>query len=277
MSSAPEERSPDTSTPACQAREVRLPPFCRLDASTWFRRAEVQFRLKAITSTYSKSDYVLASLPDDVFPLISEWLASQGDAAVPYDRLKPYLLKRFVPAPEERAERLLQLSRQPLGDQRASDAFGEMRTLTRLPPAADGTPRSLDLLRILWLLRLPDAVRSSLTDVADLTEDVLLHQADAFQNAHRATQSRPAFAASSAAALVDDVDDDVPDASLAAAATQRRLPKTSRRRPSGKVNQPSKGNALRSADPPTGYCFFHRTFGQEARNCRSPCSWPKNV
>ena len=252
---------------------MRLPPFCRIDASTWFTRAEVQFRLKAITSTYSKSDHVLASLPDDVFPLISEWLASQGDAAITYDRLKTHLLQRFVPAPEERAERLLQLSRQPLGDQRASDAFSEMRSLTRLPPAADGAPRSLDLLRILWLLRLPDAVRSSLTDIADVTEDALLHQADAFQNAHRASQSRPAFAAPSADALVNAVDN--ADA-LAAAATQRRSTKTSRHRPSGKVNQQSKGDALRSADPPTGYCFFHRTFGQEARNCRSPCSWPKN-
>ena len=56
------------------AAQVKLPNFTPIDAQTWFRRAEVQFRLKKENSPMARADYVLAALPEDIFTHIAEWL-----------------------------------------------------------------------------------------------------------------------------------------------------------------------------------------------------------
>ena len=277
--------SPDSSYTVATTKDVHLPPFCPTDAATWFRRAEVQFRLKNISSDSRKADFVLASLPDDVFSSLADYLDSLGSAPASYPDLKAHLLRDFVPTPEERAERLMQLTKQPLGDQRSSAAFREMKSLIRLPPASDGSSKTLDLLRILWLLRLPDAVRSGITHFNDLSEVDLLKQADALQCATNAASRRPIFAVTDApTSQPDDVDgDDVTDL-LAAASMQsrhhsKRFPAHSQRLQYGDKypnnhSQPPRGAAPKKAD---NYCFYHSRFGHAARKCRQPCSWPKNV
>ena len=172
---------------AAAAREVKLPTFCAAEAVSWFQRAEIQFRLKRETSRARIADHVLAALPQDVFVFLSDWLAGQGDS-VDYDQLKGRLLRKFVATPEQRANKLLALSRQPLGDLCASTAFREMRALTRMPQG-DGTTQTLDLLRVLWLQRLPSDVRRGITEFSVLSDDELIKLADALQEADRRASS----------------------------------------------------------------------------------------
>ena len=40
----------------------RLPAFSSVDTNIWFKRAEIQFRLKKITSSTVQADHVLAAL-----------------------------------------------------------------------------------------------------------------------------------------------------------------------------------------------------------------------
>ena len=294
--------------PATTPKDVSLTRFCSIDAATWFKRAEVQFRLKNVHSDTRKADYVLAALPDDVFSLLAEWLDDLDDNPVQYPALKTRLLSEFVPSPEERAERLIHLTRQPLGDQRTSTAFREMKALIRLPPASNGTARKLDLLRILWLLRLPDNVRAGITNFNDVSETDLLNQSDALQSSTKAASRRPIFAATdhdafkrssrhhdrhptSSTNVPDDAhscrnaDDPPPpdDEALAAATYQRprqphrSYPTYSRRQQGNRYNQPPRGNAPRKADNYNEYCYFHSKFGHAARNCKQPCSWPKKL
>lgn len=281
MTSATPDSAVSLAAPALP--QIKLTPFCSIDAPTWFKRAEVQFRLKAESSATRRADHVLAALPDDIFPLLSEWLDEQGDTPIKYDDLKARLLAHFVPSPEDRADRLLHLSRQPLGDQRPSAAFTEMKALTRLTPAADGSPRKLDLLRILWLLRLPEHVRAGITDFTDATEAALLQHADDLRNASKAASRRPVFAATPDDTLPPPNDDDA----LAAAAT-RRFPGPNRSYPTPPSRRPMTLPAHQHSQPPRGFppkradsnsqlCFYHAKFGHAARNCRQPCSWPKNL
>ena len=95
---------------AAAAREVKLSTFCAAEAVSWFQRAEIQFRIKRETSPTRMADYVLAALPQDVFLLISSWLLEQGDR-LEYDTLKRRLRQKFIATPEERATKLLALSR----------------------------------------------------------------------------------------------------------------------------------------------------------------------
>ncbi|KAK7068951.1 hypothetical protein SK128_004948, partial [Halocaridina rubra] len=80
----------------------KLPTFSTIDAHIWFRRAEIQFRLKRITNSGTQADHVSSSIPDTLFPQISDWLESQGDNAIAYQDLKTFLLKKFSPSPEKR-------------------------------------------------------------------------------------------------------------------------------------------------------------------------------
>ena len=95
----------------------RLPAFSSVDTNIWFKRAEIQFRLKKITSSTVQADHVLAALPDALFPQIAEWLDDQAATAIFYDVLKAFLLKKFSLSPEQRARNILALVNHPLGDQ----------------------------------------------------------------------------------------------------------------------------------------------------------------
>ena len=174
------------------------------------------------------ADHVLAALPQDVFVFLSDWLAEQGDS-VDYDQLKRRLLREFVATPEQRANKLLALSRQPLGDLRASTAFREMRALTRMPQG-DGTTQTLDLLRVLWLQRLPSDVRRGITEFSELSDDELIKLADALQEADRGASSRSAMAATDAGAPQPPEEPDDEDVAAAAPSQPKRWPQTTQRR-----------------------------------------------
>ena len=251
-------------------KQVQLPPFSTIDAPTWFRRAEVQFRLKRVTNATTRADHVLAALPDEIFPRISEWLECNGDDAIEYADLKAYLLQRFTPSPATRVTQLLQLAQQPLGDQKPSDAFREMRAMARLTPAADGTPRQLDLLRALWLLRLPESIRAAIPNAEEIDEDDLQVKADHLADALTAS-SRRIHAVPPDTFLPSQDNDDV-------AAVQR--PPLRARQSLPQKHDPLPRSKQRLGAPKTYFtdqlCFYHARFGSKARNCQPGCSWPKN-
>ena len=254
----------DNETAAAAAPIIKLPPFNATDVCPWFHRVEAVFRLRGITSASRKADYVIGALPTETFSQISTWLLNKDDDVILYDDLKQQIIKRCVPTPEEQAKKLMELTRLPLGDQRPSTAFQEMRALATIPQP-DGRPTTLDLLRVLWLLRLPQGVRSQITDFTSLPEENLLKKADSLQGANTLATSLTTAAASAPTPTTDD-DDDEPHAAVAAA-PPRRSP--SSRRPT--IHR-------RTADTTRRYpCYYHKRFGRDARQCRPPCSWSKNL
>ena len=237
----------DASGLVAAAPVLNLPPFTSTDAAPWFQRVEALFRLRAITSASRKADYVIGALPAEVFSQVSDWLVSQGTDTILYNDLKQQIILRCSPTPEERAKKIMDLLRLPLGDQRPSSAFREMKALsTILQP--DGSTAPLDLVRVLWLLRLPQDIRSTITDFASRSEADLIKQADSLVGA-----STLATTSSAAAATLPEDDEDDPYAMAA----QQRRPRNGSQRP-----------------PPVGssrsLCYFHKRFGRDARNCRPP-------
>ena len=169
--------STDTASPA-GAFQFKLPTFSTVDAAIWFRRAEVQFRLKKAMSSRTQADHVLAAIPDTLFPQMSSWLDAKGDDAIEYHDLKAFLLKKFCPSTERRVQMILDLSNQLLGDQRPYEALTEMRSLYRLSPDAAGASAKIDVILALWLRRLPDPVRAAITVFASFNNDDLATSAD---------------------------------------------------------------------------------------------------
>ena len=62
---------------------------------------------------------MLEAIPEELFPRISAWLDKRDDAEIHFDDLKAYLLKEFTLSISARAQKLLSMAKQPLGDMTA--------------------------------------------------------------------------------------------------------------------------------------------------------------
>ena len=244
---------------AAAAPVLNLPPFTTTDAAPWFQRVEALFRLRDIRSASRKADYIIGALPAETFSQIADWLVEQATDTILYGDLKQEIIRRCSPTPEERSKKIMDLLRLPLGDQRPSAAFREMKALsTMLQP--DGTTAPIDLIRVLWLLRLPQEIRAAITDFASKAEEELIKQADSLIGA-----SKLATTARAAAATIPQEEEDMTssgdDDPYTMAAQQRRQQRTYQRPPEA-ARRP--------------ICMYHRRFGRRARNCSQPCHFSKN-
>ena len=242
-------------TEAIHAVTVKLSPFSTQEPLSWFRRAEVQFRLRKITDPRTKADYVLEAIPDDVFPRVSAWLDDQDDE-INYEALKTHLLKEFTLSISARAQRLLNMPRQPLGDRTAHAAWDEMQALAKIPGGDRTTdkPRHVDLLRELWLQRLPPSVRALLHDAEYIPMDTLVKKADELLEAAKASHPHDAIYHTEEREETTNAS----DVNHTASKNNYQRPRPNNQRPSSK------------------FCYYHTRFGKDARKCEPNCRWPKN-
>ena len=272
----PDEHEIEAAQQIAATKEVRLPSFCTNDVPCWFRRAEIQFRIKKITSETLKADYVLAALPEETFTSVAGWLDTQPDE-IPYKELKEYLLEKFTLTAEEKAKKLMAIINQPIGDQRPSQAMEEMERLIRLP-TTNGEEKTMDVLLILWLHRLPHEVRKNITAFSEHTREELKKKADRLKDAAAATSSK-AVAGHVCSSQEDDYKEENPinEENTAAATFNGNRPTFRKQtRPQQTLNpQPPRDIVPRKAAQ--SICFYHRRFGHEARRCLHPCSWTKNL
>ena len=196
----------------------------------------------------------------EVFDQVAEWLSDQGDA-IEYKDLKQQIIQNFSPTAEERSQRALELTKQPLGDQRPSAALREMKSLCTLVQP-DGTKRPLDLIRVLWILRLPQEIREKITDFATMPEAELAKQADSLQGARTMSGASPAAAVN----IVEEAEEEAEE-THAMAAQQKRPTRTQ----PGRTPNPQEKNRRQN------FCYYHRRFGKNARNCEQPCTFSKNL
>ena len=267
MSSEDDHSSTDPVTTTNHATSVKLPSFAPNEALTWFRRAETQFRLKNISRTSTKADYVISALPESVFRRIAPWLDDQRDE-IPYDELKTYLLKEYSPSNSERAHRLFGLMSQPLGDRTSKQVWGEISTLVRLPTKdGSGNYEEIDIKKELWLQTLPNHIRALLHDtdatpIADLIKkaDALIESRRLSRNVHHEVSS------------VETTSDH--DIEAMAVRPNHHIKTGHRRWARDNTVAPQRATPLLNQ---SGICRYHAKFGNTARNCSEGCKFqPKN-
>ena len=258
--------SPDADATVAAMPNVTLPVFSTTNTAPWFQRVEALFRIKRVSANL-KSDFVVGALPEDVFSRISSWLNTYGDGIVPYDALKAKIIRSCQPSPEEKSQKILELLKLPLGDQRPSDAYFELKNYATIL-AQDGTTSQIDLLKVLWMLRLPTDIRTQIRNFSSQTEEDLTELADSIRGTARfAYSNSPSAAAAATPADVpgppmdDEEDDDV------IAATQRRQ-RQPRRRPQRRQQNQQHNPSDLSHKP---LCWYHNKFGREAYKCMPPC------
>lgn len=229
---------------------VKLPTFWTDSPEVWFIQAEAQFENKRITSSRTKFTHCVAALPQDVACRLLDLV--RAPPADPYEALRRRLIQMYSLSDFQRYQALQSL---PLmSDQRPSELMDKMLVL--LPE--DEKPGFF--FRGLFMDRLPADIRAHL-----LSESIN----DPRGMAQRADELWTIRGRSVAVqALSDHQFEDV-----------NALP---RRDSARSVRAPRPRSASRSAANEDGrsgsssVCWYHRRWGNEASQCRAPCSYSGN-
>ena len=243
---------------------VKLNTFSTSEPRAWFRRTEGRFRIARISTSTTMADYVMQALPDDVFHAITPWLDDQPDNLA-YEDLKQHLLQQYSKSTTDRAQQILRLTSQPIGDQTVRQAWNEIVSLSRLNEVdpTTGKLKEIDLRREILLQRLPDTVRAALPEAEDASIDDLVEKADKLLLAGRASRFGRHQPINQA---------DAEDLSAAAAFVGRPPRRTARQQRD--LQPPSKSEPAKlSTITPSGLCGYHHKFGHGARRCATGCLW----
>lgn len=221
---------------------VKLPTFWTDSPEVWFIQAEAQFENKRITASRTKFTHCVAALPQDVACRLLDLVRSPP--AEPYEALRRRLIQMYTLSDFQRYQALQSLPL--LSDQRPSELMDKMLML--LPE--DEKPGFF--FRGLFMDRLPADVRSHL-----LTESI----SDPRRMALRADELWTIRGKSSAVHAISD------ECLQEVNALQRKASSGGRKSKPTASSNPSRGSSE---------CWYHRRWGDEATQCRAPCSYSGN-
>lgn len=238
---------------------VKLPDFWKSDPAMWFAQAEAQFVLGGVTRDETKFYHIVAKVDHTVLCHISDLVANPPEAQK-YDAIKARLLNRFELSAQAKMERLLNTC--DLGDMKPTHLLAKMQDL------AAGLNVDDSLMKLLFLQRLPANVKAVLT-IHDGTLSKLAEMADKMLDSvypHVAATSAAASESTAGAVLNrDELNDQI--AYLTAEIRKLKAPGAYRSRSSSRVRS-SDRNRLET-------CWYHRKYGDRARQCREPCGYQR--
>ncbi|XP_055924770.1 uncharacterized protein LOC129956840 [Argiope bruennichi] len=204
----------DDSSPVVARVSFKAPPFWKQNPKLYFVQIESQFTIAGITKDETKYHHVVAAIETDVIAQVSDIILNLNEELM-YEALKERLIEQFADSETHLLKLLLQELQ--LGDDRPSE----------------------DLLKNLWLQRLPTAVQQFLAvSTGDL--DALAKMADQVLE----------VTDSSSIHLFEGPNSGCKDChTLRSHSSSRRF------------------------NPSDGICWFHHKFGSTARNCKTPCNY----
>ncbi|KAL7292017.1 hypothetical protein TKK_0014301 [Trichogramma kaykai] len=148
---------------------VKLPTFWADKPSLWFAQADSQFVLANITTEITKFHYVASQLDSRAAAEVED-IITNPPADNPYTTLRSKLIERLSLSEEQRVRNLL--SDEELGDRKPSQFLRHLRSLAGITPVND------NLLRQLWLRRLPPNIQAILAGQADAQLEKIAELAD---------------------------------------------------------------------------------------------------
>lgn len=250
---------------------VRVPPFWPDEPALWFSQLEQQFILSRVTTDDTKFSYLVSNLDLPYAREVKDVITNPPQTGK-YDKLKSELIRRLSASQEKRVKQLLM--HEELGDRRPSQFLRHLESL-----AGPSVPK--DFLQTLWSSRLPQNIQTVIASQTELPLEKLAELADKVYEiapsvAQVASTSRPSASPSrpSYADLVNKVDELTKQvAALTMKVGQRertRSPPKHRR-----YERPRSRSRSRPRQPPLDHphCFYHYTFGSNAKKCKPPCNF----
>lgn len=227
------------------AVSVKLPPVWTHKIASWFAQAEAQFNIRKITEDDTMYWHIIAALTGDVAERAAR-IIDDPPKTQKYKAIKTFLLRRYSLTESQRADKLLAIT--SLGDRSPTELADEMLRIN-----GENDPGHF-LLRRLFVRALPVSVRQQL---ASADQEDIYTLAEEAEKINLATPS-----GFNDVAVVNTGDEEDMQPSLC------RVSNSSHRRKN------SQQKFRHDDDKEVSFCYFHRTYGNKARSCRPPCSWP---
>ena len=249
---------PATAAAPLHAVAVKLPPFWEPNPRVWFVQCEAAFRHAAVTREITKFDHILTALPtsvvNSIIDLVDEVDEHPDDC---YTLLKERLMGKYSLSKWSRCAAIV--DHDQLGDRRPSALMDDMLAMH---PEGEKTN---SLFLYIFLRKLPAEMMDQLVVKDYSSPRELASAADKLWDSRR-SRGRPVCA--------------IPEVAIVAAMTSAsRSPSPSSRRPTqNRTAGGGGGRRQRASTPgPSGFCRLHAKWGEDARQCFPPCSWPKNA
>lgn len=238
---------------------LKAPPFWETNPELWFIQLESQFKLSGITVDDTKFHVVVAALDSKILSSVSDIIRAPP-AEKKYDILKKRILDHFSQSESSKLRLLLQ--ELMLGDKRPSQLLQEMRNLSN-GKIGD------DVLKSLWLQRLPIAIQQILS-VSQSNLDDLSLIADKVNEVSSFTSIVESI--SPDASAIQSLKNEVAELRSEIQRISRpRFRQFNRNRQ--RVTSQSKE---RSKSRDNKMCWYHRRFAHKALKCISPCNFSGN-
>lgn len=244
------------------SKRVRLPNFWNSNPMTWFIQAEAQFTVYRITSQENKYCLKVAALPADTCDSVIDILTNPPSTDK-YSALKAALIKRHSVSETKRLEALVEKA--DIGDRKPSEVFRSMKQLA-------GTSFSDEIIRNLWMRRLPQPINIALLSVGERALDELVGLADKIYEASQ-NSSIYTISTSQSTSTSNSYSNDIEQRlnKIESMMKSLSLRPRSRRKSSQAIRNRSESRKKSSSN--SGNCWFHKRFGNKARNCSRPCSF----
>ena len=255
---------------------MRLPPFWPEDPEMWFVQIEQQFAVSDITSENTKFSDVFGNLEPKYASEVRDVLTNPPTQNR-YTKLKTELIKRLSETQENKVRRLLE--HEEIGDRKPSQFLSHLRSLA-------GTVAPDDVLRPLWLSRLPSGTQAILAtrtqsplnemaELADVVAETLAPRGRIAEvQAHNTIETLESLMQRMMPTMtthIEEVKNSLRQEIVAVAYPSRNRKNVFR----GKSRDRSRSRG-RSQNRGDGICSYHRKFGSSAQKCTKPCSYSEN-
>jgi len=253
---------------------VRIPPFWPEEPELWFMQLEGQFTLCGIIDDEAKYAHILSKIEPKQAREIKD-VITRPPTTDKCKTLKRILIQRLTDSQEQKIRQLLE--QEELGDRKPSQFLRHMSTLA-------GSTVPNELIKTLWLCRLPAQIQAILAARTDDRLEDLADQADRIYEigakavvattSPGATQQQPSTLQTTTETQIMMLTKQV------AALTVQMIKFTkewSQERSRNRARSRSRSQRrYRSRTPKrNGVCFYHQRFGQKAEKCTQPCTFKK--
>lgn len=162
-----------SSTATIDRVATKIPPFWVHDPELWFRQVESQFTLAGITNDNTKFNYIAGNLEVRYAADIRD-IMLDPPATGRYQFPKTELIRRLGTSQEKKSRQLLE--HEEIGDRKPSQFLRHLRGLA-------GTAVPDELLKTIWLGRLPTSMQAILVTQTEAGLDKMAELADAVSDA----------------------------------------------------------------------------------------------
>lgn len=259
------------------ATSVKLPQFWTNCPEAWFIHAEMHFATKGITQSRTKYEYIITALPQDVIMTVLDTIQNPNSTN-PYEHLKNILIERHSISEHKKLDKILSDSQ--IGDRKPSEFYRSLALLA-------GTNFSTEILKEIWLRKLPKSLNVALTtsNLSDINETIkladklweVLHNGEVNSIKGLSSESNLGLnkVIESLAQATSCMVEQFKSLSLEVSSIKKDLEENRyqpRYRQFNRNRSRSRGRS-RNRD---WLCRFHYRFGSQARNCEQPCSYKRS-